>query len=335
VNAPLSRFFPAFFALLSGALFLIGAGLLASCQSTDPAPGDQILHLTLDDSLSRYDSVSIVVVDAKDTSLILERIWYGPLLFPSKIPAKTLTAAKDKPFAVKIVGYGADDQIALRTLIYYEGGKSTVVHDPLPPVVPKKWLKRLSPSAGVLSPALNPDSLNYQLTLPDGITSFTLDIVASHQNALVVIENDTIRRGAPPPSFNVGANPDTIPVTVIDALGMKRVFRVALVPHKPVPVELARIEIIAPEILDPEFDFETTEYVINVYAGSDSATVKFYPSDPSTMSMTLTDDGVSHSILPQNPYRAGIPKGEEVHHFTLSVKRGIETKDYELYLTRS
>jgi hypothetical protein len=319
---------------LAGAVFLIIAGLLASCQTEEPPVGDHVLRLSLADSLSRYDSVIIVILDAADTGKVLESVWAGPLFDPAHVPPKKLTAAKDKPFIVRITAYSGDDQLALRTWISYDGTHKTVTHDPIPVPVPRFWIRRISPSVGAISPALNQDTLDYQLLLPEGADTLKLDVQPAHERDALLVEADTVKRGAQAKAFSVGNQPRVIPITVTSILGMRRDYHVTLIPHSPVPVALARIEVIAPARLDPEFDFETTEYGVNLYNGDDSLDMIFYPADPATMTMTITDNDKDIDICCQHVYRAGIRHDTTEHHFSISVKRGGIAKSYDLYLGR-
>lgn len=321
-----ARAFGSSLAGLAGALCLVAGGVLASCQATDPGEPRQILKLSLDDSLKRYDAVTIVLVDYTDTSKVLQTVWSGPLFRPDAVPPCTLTTAKNRPFAVKITAV-AMNKTALITLIYYKEGQKTVFSVPLPPVVPDKWLQRISPSEGAMTPGFKTDTLLYRLSLPDGANKVTLSATPIYQSAAIRIDGVDSRSK----EITVGKDLDTIPIEVT-LLGVTRTYQVIIIPHRPVPLQLASIQPLDSNFFEPEFDTSITEYLVHLRPGIDTASLLFTPADPATMSMIVTENNQQMRLQLGNAYVAHVPNPGEEHDFTVTVTRGSESKVYDIDL---
>jgi len=221
---------------------LAGAWLFGGCQSADPLPAETILRLKLTDSLSRYDSVAITVLDRQDMTNILEDVWHGPLATPSQMKGYELTKAKDRDFIVRVAGYAARGQLRLETLIFYEGGRKTVVHQTPPPYRPINQLASITPSTGKLSPAFKEDSLSYRVVVPADVKSVTLSLQPALAAAAMSIDGVPVAAGVPSQPIPIGTTPDTVQILVTDASqggAYTRQYQVILNPTLPAVVLFA------------------------------------------------------------------------------------------------
>lgn len=274
---------------------------LSGCNVQDPGQGPIVLHLSLHDSLSRYDSVRIVIADAAHPESDLETVRSGPLATPSSIPAYTLTKAKD-PFVVKVRGFRGNNQLALETHIYYEGGRKRVVYQGVPPQVPYNWLSRLTPSAGTLNPVFSLDQLAYTLTLPPNTASIHFDVKSAYDRAVTTVAGDTVKVGVPAKVFPVGSEDFTVPIAVTD-LGTPRTYQVTV---KPVNVK-ARLDSVwfSAGALEKPFDPENYEITLILPAGVNTVNLKFWTTDDATTALYFTGDrifpGVTRTVTLSGP----------------------------------
>ena len=212
--------------------------LLQSCQSAEPLPQETVLRLQLNDTLSRYDSVVITLVDHLDMTHVLEKVWAGPISTPSQIEGHTLTVAQGKDFIVRIAGYASHNQLRLETLIYYEGEKKTVVHRVPPPYQPLNQLTSLIPSVGKLTPAFKSDMLLYRDTLPLGTKTVKLQLAPLFSKAQVTVKGIPVAAGAASQDITVGNTVDTVVVLVTDAtqgIAYTKQYQILLIPTLPAP----------------------------------------------------------------------------------------------------
>lgn len=312
--------------LLAATLSLTGCNLLEKEQP--PAP--VILYLSLDDSLSRYDSVTVHIADGADTGREIQRVWAGALPTPSQVPPCTLTGSKDN-FLVKVRAYRGKGQLGVETYIYYEGGRKRVVHNALPPLVPFNWLARLTPSTGILEPVFNPDVLGYSLPLAANVASVSFDVVAAYTGkALVVVGDQTVAPGVPPKAFPVDTADFTVPITVTD-LGTTRLYQVMVVPPKPLKVELSRMELSAGATMVPAFKPETEIYNITIPSTLGSVDITCWPADPVSMTLVVLGEptfaGSAKRIVLDRPGATTV--------VTIGVSRGGDHKEYTVFVARA
>jgi hypothetical protein len=318
--------------LLSALGLALGAVLFWSCQNATQAPPDTVLRLKLNDSLSRYDSVVITILDRQDMSKILEKVWSGRLNTPSLLPGHTLSAAKDKDFIVRVAGYAADGQLFVETLIYYEGGKATVYHNPVPPYKPRNLLQSLSLSSGKLSPGFLPDSLSYQAVIAEGIKSVIVNLQAQFSGAIVTLAGDTVAAGAASKPVAMGTTPDTLAIIVTDAsqgAAYARAYRLILNPTLPPKVLLASI---TPSVgvLSPPFSLDNRVYSLRLPADKGSVTFVLHPTDPQTMTMLFMGVGIFDGEV-SRPIAVS-PGGSDVAD--MEVYRGSEHTYYQITIDR-
>ena len=99
--------------LLMLAISLVLSPVLSGCQTESPE-AETVLWLKLNDSLSRYESVLVQIVDRNDTDKVLATLWNKPLPAPrTDIQPFRLKTLADEDFIVEIMGYQAQ-QLALQ-----------------------------------------------------------------------------------------------------------------------------------------------------------------------------------------------------------------------------
>lgn len=150
-------------------LALAALALIGSCNTSDPE-ADQYLTWNLNDAYKAYDSVSIKLVDAKDTSLVYEVVWGGKIPDPAHFPKYKLTVAKDKDFTIRIRCFNAERELVLAKDVPVVGTKS----QPTVLLVPDVRLLGLSVAPGGLTPEFDPNHGAYAVQVGDSIASITV-----------------------------------------------------------------------------------------------------------------------------------------------------------------
>lgn len=316
------------------ARFLLGALLsLCGCQLMEKEQADApiVLHLTLHDSLSKFDNVVVVVADGVDTARVIDTLWPNrPLPAPSQIPSRTLNGVKD-PFLVKVRGYRSAGQLAVETLIFYEAGKKRVVQTVLPPVIPVNTLARLTPSAGgTLEPPFSADVLNYNVMMADKVPNVSFDVIPTYTNkAIVVVAGDTVKPGVPAKVFTVGTTNDTVPILVTD-LGVTRIYRVVIVPPKALRVEVARMEH-SVGTLDPAFSPSGDMFNLVVPSTVGSVDLRFWPADPSNQVLYY----MGQQTFPGTTKTVVLAKPGDSTVLTVVVRKAGLSKEYVFFVSRA
>jgi hypothetical protein len=96
------------------------------------------LRLQLHDSLARYDSVEIALVDVVDTSKVLAVLYNDPILNPGNMdPIPLPPQIREGGFQVRIKAWRFEDQVGvLMYLSWYNGQMVIVRNDGLEPLTP-------------------------------------------------------------------------------------------------------------------------------------------------------------------------------------------------------
>lgn len=306
----------------------LGLGaLLAGCDFLQQESGDPpiVLHLTLDDSLTRYDRAIIDVASLSDTATVLETIWAKELPSPPVLPAHTLTKVKG-PFVVKVRCYRGAGQLALETFIFYEGGRKRVVRNRVPPLVPANMLRKLNAQPGVLDPPFNPEILTYTLTLPPNVDSVAFDVSAAYPKATIMVNGQQIKSDTP---FTVPAAHHLMPILVSD-LGAMRAYMVTLIPANAKPLKLDSAAWSAGS-LEPAFDPDKELFTLTLPASQESVDLQFWPTDPSTTNLLVMNKATSAGT--RTPVTLAAPGASTV--VTVRVARGEEFKEYNFIVKRA
>lgn len=314
---------------LPAGLLLAALLPLSGCSLQDAGQGPIVLHLSLHDSLKRYDSVQVMIADAARPDLDLERVRTGPLS-ELRIPAYTLTKAGD-PFVVKVRGYRGNHQLALETHIYYESGRKRVVHQGVPPQVPNNWLTLLEPSVGELTPAFSLDRLEYTLDLPPNTPVLYFDVTPVYGRAVTTVAGDTLKVGASQKVFAISGDPFTVPITVTD-LGSPRTYNVRVKPVFP----KARLDSIwhSAGALEQPFHPDSGNITVILPDTVNSVQLKFWTADDATTTITYAAQpifaGVARTVtLSSRPSHVEVASivvqksADNRFEYTLTVKRHI------------
>jgi hypothetical protein len=320
-------------ALSAVTLLLPLAFFLVSCQTTDPPPAEQVLRLKLNDSLKNYERVVVQVLDRQDTNRVLVTLWDDALPSPAtQVKPYSLLGQTNPSFIVKVTGYKAKGQLALETMIFYDGGKKTVLHQWVPPLQTLDRLKQLTPSSGTMSPPFNKDSLNYLVTIPEGIASITFGLIAEDDEAVIRFAGDTVRSGTASKPRAVGTVLDTVTVLVTSSAtgtASTKMYTLILRPTKPAELFVASM---TPSvgILTPAFSPEITVYSLRLPTDIDTVSFRLYPADPKTMQMTFQGT----AIFPgEKSFLFTLqPGGSDVA--TFEVVRGAGRKYYQVTIDR-
>ena len=320
------------FRLICASLAAALAFLLAGCQTTDPPPAETVLWLKLNDSLSQYDLVKVELKD-RQTDSVLRVLWNGPLRSPGKdIPGYPLKSLAGKPFIVRVTGYKAAGQLALETLIYYDGGKKSVLHSPVGPLKPVNGLLKLTPSTGTLSPAFNKDSLNYKVTLPAGVSTVTFTMVPENSAATLSFAGDPLAAGATSKAQSVGNTPDTVKVQVTDnstGAPAMREYTVIIYPTLPPGLYLASIRPTYGSLF-PAFTPADQIYTLNLPNSIDTVAFYITPADTKTMTVTINNKalfpGAKSEVFHVDagmamPLQIFVHRGEESSFYQVTVSR--------------
>ncbi|MEO7424112.1 MAG: cadherin-like beta sandwich domain-containing protein [Fibrobacteria bacterium] len=270
----------------------LGASLglfLSGCQTVDPLPADEVLWLKLNDSLSRYDRVHVQIFDS--LSAPVYKLWNAKLPSPgTDLPPYTLGPLSHHRFTIKVSGFKAQEQLALETLIAYDGkGKKTVQHTELPPLRPVNGLLSLIPSSGKLSPNFLRDTLNYKVSLPAGVKSVSFTMQPENPDAMISFEGESVLTGSPTKPVNIGDTPETVQILVTDmstGVASTRIYSLELFPTLPAGLYLASLQPSA-GTLAPDFIPESQVYTLYLPEAIDTVSFVLTPSDLQTMTLLI------------------------------------------------
>lgn len=299
---------------------------LSGCQTESTPEAETVLRLELDDSLSRYEFVLVQIVDRKDTNTVLETLWNKPLRSPAtEIQPYRLKSLVDNGFIVDILGYRAQGQLALHTRITYADGNKTVSHKEVPPIAAKDRLIKLTPSAGVLSPAFNKDIAAYTLNIDrDEVVHFSL--ASENAAAVIAFEGESVASGAPTKAVVVTENTDTLTITVTDPSASppsKRTYTITVAPNPEVGVFLGSLVPSAGN-LSPVFTPNLQTYHLTLPSGVDTVSFTASPADPKSMTMTIA----GKALLPGQSSQTFKIDASSSKRITFEVFRGSESSFY-------
>lgn len=315
--------------LLATLLSLAGCELPGKGEDARPI----VLHLSLDDSLVRFDSVHVALTHPADPGNELENVWKGPLPDPTKIPAHTLTVATD-PFLVKVLGFrkvygfNSREQLAMSTHIIYEHGSKRVVYQAVPVQVPFNRLARLTPSEGTLEPPFNLDVSTYQLSLPRGVSVVSFDVLSEYTRAIIAVGGQPARAGSPR-LFAVGDKDTTVAITVFDQ-EQTRTYTVKVIPVKPPPVVLDSLWY-SIGTLTPAFHPDTLAFLLVIPSAASSVDIKLWPADPANQSAFFAGQNVFPGQA--NTVRLNAPGDTTLK--TMAVSKDTSRRDYTIRIGRA
>ncbi len=239
---------------LAAVCLAIGLSFFA-CHPGETAPEERYVSIRLNDSLSRYDSVEVLVLSAADTAKLLGRIWAGPLPQPGALPDYRLQDGENGSLAVRVRAWDTAGVLALDQLLYKVDGKPKVISLPVPASGkpgPSTALKSLVLAPGELAPAFDSARLDYAVALAYEQGTVTLTAVPVADSADIRLEGARIAAGVPsdPVDLLVGENELSVRVTVGDSsrlysIGVTRAPRI-------VPPDTAKPDTTRPDTVKPD-----------------------------------------------------------------------------------
>ncbi len=278
----------------SYALLLAAVLAFAGCQTVDPPPAQNLMYLQLDDSLKRYDLVQVDIYDRDNASRLLTRLWNKPLQDPARdIPAYDINALGTNRFIIKVSAFKAN-HLALQTRIFYAPPPDhpTVLHDSVAPLVPQNTLKSLTPSVGAMTPDFKPDSMFYQVKMPEKTDSLNFILVTSYQGATIDFNGSPAVSGQATKFVKIGNSPDTLVARVTDtSTGTPSTLEYHVVVFPTLPQGVSLLSLVPSQgRLGTEFTPQQTVY--NLYMDPDKDTVSFLAT-PSAGTTQVTIDGLA------------------------------------------
>jgi hypothetical protein len=195
--------------------------VLAQCR-LEPAPtaGRQENYVTvrLHDSLSRYDSVQILILADGDTGKVVGTIWNGRLDAPGALPSYRLDDSEDRALSVRVKGFNADGLLVLDMLISKVDGKQIVTLNPQRQVSPR--LVSLALPGSALVPPFDPDVHAYAVQFAYDQSSLSITAAPEYAGAQVYAGTVNVPAGknSNPIALATGENRITLTVTAADTL---------------------------------------------------------------------------------------------------------------------
>lgn len=197
--------------LLATALFLVSCGL-------DQPAGREENYVTvrLDDSLSRYDSVRILILADGDTDAVIGKAWDGRLASPQEIPPYRLDDAESRPVSVRVLGYDQFGRLILDMRIVRRNGELVVSNVALPK--PSPDLSALEVGPGALSPAFDPAVKEYAMALAYNQTWLQVTMTPVYPQAIMSagLARAYSGQAVDPIDMRVGSNRIVLNVTAAD-----------------------------------------------------------------------------------------------------------------------
>lgn len=198
--------------------------LLPRCHVDGTPSEEKYITVRLDDSLSRYPKLEVLVLEADDTSKVVGTAFAGHMEKPADIPAYRLDPGETRQMAVRVKGYDADGKLVMDILISKASGKQTVVSVLPAPIIPDSTKDGPIPSVRLVSLAVSPGSLepafdsiadDYVVRLAYEQTSIVLVATPAFPAAAVRIEGARTSEGfvSEPQELLVGDNEILVRVT--------------------------------------------------------------------------------------------------------------------------
>ena len=197
---------------LAAALFF-----LPQCQVDQPVGREEkYVTVRLHDSLSRFDSVEIVILAGSDTASIVGHIWDGRLATPSTLPSFRLDDGESRTLSIRVRGWDANGRLALDETISKTDGKQVVITKSL--AKPSPRLASLDISPGTLVPAFTPDVHEYSMALANEQAALTITAAAEYGAANIYsgIKYFEASRIEDTITIEVGSNRHTLTVIAAD-----------------------------------------------------------------------------------------------------------------------
>lgn len=202
--------------LLAAAAALVGA-FFCQCDIEQPAPREErFVTVKLNDSLSRYDSVQVLILAGGDTNAIVGTAWAGPLSAPGGIPAYRLDDAESRPLSIRVKGFDSFGRLTLDMLIAKVDGKQVITSMIVPKPSPN--LASLGVSPGTLIPPFDPAIKEYAVSLAANQTWLQVTMTPAYAPASLWAGLTRVESGIPaePIDMAVGENRLVLSITAAD-----------------------------------------------------------------------------------------------------------------------
>jgi hypothetical protein len=200
-----------------GAAAALFAAILCQCDIDQPAVRqERFVTVKLNDSLSRYDSVQILILADGDTNAIVGTAWAGPLPAPWNVPAYRLDDAESRSLSVRVKGFDSFGRLTLDMLIAKVDGKQVVTSMIVPKPSPN--LAALGVSPGTLMPPFDPAIKEYAVSLAPNQTRLQVTMTPAYAPASLWAGSTRVSSGvaAEPIDMAVGENRVVLSITAAD-----------------------------------------------------------------------------------------------------------------------
>ncbi len=270
---------------LAGCSLLLLLALLVSC-TTDAAKETRSLDFALSDSLKQYSKVVVTILDAKDSSKVLDTAFSGRLLDPKNMAKYRLPDSIGADFQIRVQGFDSLGLLALQSDIKVNGGVPSTAQKTPPEMLPAfqpistlTRLKSLVLSSGVLVPPFTPGVFVYSVTVPFALDMVTLNAVVVDTQATLDLNGIPMESGVTMGSgkLKVGANPLRVNVHSKGAVA-PIVYSINVNRNSGAEARLDSI-LISEGQLTPLFNPDSASYTVLVGANADSFVVRPFPKE--------------------------------------------------------
>jgi len=191
-------------------------------------------------------------------------------------------------------------------------------------------LSQLQPSEGTLTPAFDPNTLNYSISVANNVTEITLTPTVSEPNATVVVNGAVVASGSPSGPIALAVGSTTINVTVTAQDGTVKTYEVSVTRAASSVADLAGLAT-SEGTLDPVFSPGTFSYNLDVANQVDSITITPTASEPTA---TITVNGTSVASGAVSP-SISLPVGPTAIPVVVTAADGTTTQTYTVNVTRA
>lgn len=200
--------------VLAWGLFLLFASACHVDQSA--VPEEKYVTVRLHDSLSRFDSVEILVLAGGNPVAVVGEIWLGRLESPGDIPTFRLDDDEQRNLIISVKAWDADGRLALEETIAKVDGKQVVTGIPI--AQPSPRLKSLSLEAGRLAPDFQASQHAYAVSVPYSQASLSIRAEPEYAPADIFfgIAKTTAGQASEAIPLEVGDNRLTVTVRAAD-----------------------------------------------------------------------------------------------------------------------
>lgn len=190
---------------------------LASCDPDgSSAREENFVKVRLNDSLSRYDSVRILILAGEDTGAVIGEAWNGRLAAPGEIPPYRLDDAETRTVSVRVMGYDQFGRLVLDMRISKRNGVQVVTNIALPK--PSPDLSALAVGPGALTPAFDPAVKEYAVALANNQTWIQVTMTPAYPQAIMSagLSRAYSGKAVDPIDVRVGTNRIVLNITAAD-----------------------------------------------------------------------------------------------------------------------